>query len=238
VTSDGSRAALDRLRSTPVGADGLTVVGQLGQSLDGRIATRTGHSHYINGPAALDHLHSLRAWADAVVIGVGTAIADDPALTTRRVVGQSPARVVIDPTGRLPPTARLLARDGVRVLALRAEGAPDGPPGAEVLWLARRADGRLAPATMRRALAAVGFQRLLIEGGATTVSAFLAAEALDRLHVLIAPLIIGSGVAGFALPPIDRLDEARRPLASVMPLASGEALFDLQFENSIVANQK
>ena len=72
-----------------------------------------GHSHYINGPAGLAHLHRLRALVDAVVIGVGTAIADDPQLTVRRVAGPSPARVVIDPNGRLPPTARVLAADGV-----------------------------------------------------------------------------------------------------------------------------
>ena len=77
------------------------VVGQIGQSLDGRIATESGHSKYINGPAGLTHLHRLRALVDAVVIGVGTAIADDPQLTVRRVSGQQPARVVIDPKGRL-----------------------------------------------------------------------------------------------------------------------------------------
>ena len=65
--------------------DELVVVGQIGQSLDGRVATETGHSHYINGPAGLAHLHRLRALVDAVVIGVGTALADDPQLTVRRV---------------------------------------------------------------------------------------------------------------------------------------------------------
>ena len=66
------------------------VVGQIGQSLDGRVATATGHSHYINGPAGLAHLHRLRALVDAVVVGVGTALADDPQLTVRRVAGPQP----------------------------------------------------------------------------------------------------------------------------------------------------
>jgi diaminohydroxyphosphoribosylaminopyrimidine deaminase/5-amino-6-(5-phosphoribosylamino)uracil reductase len=92
--------------------DDLAVVGQCGQSIDGRIATPTGHSHYINGEAGLAHLHRLRALVDAVVIGVGTAIADDPQLTVRRVEGPSPARVIVDPNGRLPTTARALAADG------------------------------------------------------------------------------------------------------------------------------
>src|SRR6185503_8836703 len=103
--------------------DDLVVIGQLGQSLDGRVATPTGHSHYINGPAGLDHLHRLRALVDAVVVGIGTAIADDPRLTVRRVSGPQPVRVVIDPNGRLPSSAHLLANDGVRRIIVTASGA-------------------------------------------------------------------------------------------------------------------
>ena len=100
------------------GADGLVVVGQCGQSIDARIATPTGHSHYINGEAGLIHLHRLRALVDAVVVGVGTAIKDDPRLTVRRVEGPSPARVIIDPSGRIPPSARVLRDDGIRRLVI------------------------------------------------------------------------------------------------------------------------
>ena len=82
----------------------MVVVGQCGQSIDARIATASGHSHYINGAEGLAHLHRLRALVDAVVVGVGTALADDPQLTVRRVAGPNPARVVIDPNGRLAPT--------------------------------------------------------------------------------------------------------------------------------------
>ena len=103
---------------------------QIGQSLDGRVATETGHSHYINGPAGLAHLHRLRALVDAVVIGVGTALADDPQLTVRRVTGPQPARVVIDAGGRLPAGAKLLANDGVRRLVVTGAGAkPPLPSG-------------------------------------------------------------------------------------------------------------
>src|SRR6201999_3603117 len=98
--------------------DDLMVVGQFGQSIDARIATATGHSHYINGPAGLDHLHRLRALVDAVVIGVGTAVAADPQPTVRRVAGPSPVRVVIDPGGRLGRAAKLLAEDGTRRLII------------------------------------------------------------------------------------------------------------------------
>src|SRR5262249_7951477 len=113
-------------------ADGMTVIAQTGQSLDGRIATSTGHSKYINGQEGLDHLHRLRALVDAVVVGVGTAVADDPQLTVRRVSGPNPARIVLDPQGRLPGAARLLTDDGARRLVIGCAHALRGlPPGVE-----------------------------------------------------------------------------------------------------------
>src|SRR6185295_6603712 len=114
--------------------DDLVVIGQSGQSIDARIATPSGHSHYINGAAGLDHLHRLRALVDAVIVGVGTAIADDPQLTVRRVAGPSPARVILDPNGRLPSTARVLAEDGVPRLVVTRQGAQTRlPAGVEIL---------------------------------------------------------------------------------------------------------
>jgi riboflavin-specific deaminase-like protein len=205
--------------------DGLVVVGQIGQSLDGRVATASGHSHYINGPAGLDHLHRLRALMDAVVVGVGTALADDPQLTVRRVAGPHPARVVIDPNGRLQAAARLLARDGVRRLVVTGEGAqPALAPEVEHVALPR-SEGRIEPRTILAALAERGFRRILIEGGADTVSRFLAAGCLDRLHVVVAPIILGSGRSGLVLPPIERADQALRTPARVHQL-DGEVLFD------------
>jgi diaminohydroxyphosphoribosylaminopyrimidine deaminase/5-amino-6-(5-phosphoribosylamino)uracil reductase len=211
------------LRSGQV--DDLVVIGQIGQSLDGRLATASGHSHYINGPAGLAHLHRLRALVDAVVIGVGTALADDPQLTVRRVAGPQPARVVIDPGGRLRAGARLLASDSVRRLVVTATGAqPPLPSDVEIVALPA-SGGRIAPPAIVSALAERGFRRLLIEGGADTVSRFVAANCLDRLHVVVAPIILGSGRASFALPPIERADEALRAPMRVHQL-DGEVLFD------------
>jgi riboflavin-specific deaminase-like protein len=188
----------------------MVIIGQFGQSIDARIATADGDSHYINGAAGLAHLHRLRALVDAVLVGVGTAIADDPQLTVRRVTGPNPARVVIDPNGRLPPSARLLAADGVRRLVFTDKRTPRHlPADVEIVQLPRR-DGQIAPAAILAALAARGFRRILIEGGADTVSRFLAAGCLDRLHVVIAPIIIGSGPASVTLPPIARLEHALR----------------------------
>jgi riboflavin-specific deaminase-like protein len=186
------------------------VVGQFGQSIDARIATSNGQSHYINGIDGLAHLHRLRSLVDAVVIGIGTALADDPQLTVRHVAGPNPARVVIDPNGRLPPTARMLNDDGARRLVLTCgRMRRDLPAGTEIVLLPD-VEGAISPAIIRAALAERDFGRILIEGGAETVSRFIAAGRLDRLHVVIAPMIIGSGRPSVTLPPIAHLQYALR----------------------------
>jgi len=205
--------------------DDLVVIGQFGQSIDARIATVAGHSHYINGSAGLAHLHRLRALVDAVVVGVGTALADDPQLTVRHVAGPSPARVVIDPNGRLPATARLLNNDGNRRLVLTTAAASTRlPAGVDRVWLPQ-ADGQIAPAVILAALAERGFRRIMIEGGADTVSRFLAAGCLDRLHVVIAPIIMGAGPSSITLPPVARVHEALRAPMRVHVLGE-EVLLD------------
>ena len=215
-------------------ADDLVVVGQIGQSLDGRIATESGHSKYINGPAGLDHLHRLRALVDAVVIGVGTALADDPLLTVRRVAGPSPARVIVDPKGRLPASAKVFTDDGVRRLLITAQATRCvPPPGVEVVSLSM-VDGRVAPSAILAALAERGMRRVLIEGGADTVSRFMAAGSLDRLHVIVAPIILGAGRAGFILPPLERADQTPRLPVRAHQLGD-DVLFDCDLSAQRVA---
>ncbi len=214
--------------------DDMVVVGQLGQSLDGRVATPTGHSHYINGPSGLAHLHRLRALVDGVVVGIGTALADDPQLTVRRVSGPQPVRVVIDPSGRLPGSARLLANDGVRRIVLSASGVrPPLSQGIEIVGLPK-SGGQIAPSAILTALAERGLRRILIEGGADTVSRFLAAGCLDRLHLIVAPIVLGSGRAGLALPPIERADQALRTSMHVHRL-DDEVLLDCDLSAQRVA---
>lgn len=205
--------------------DNLVVLGQIGQSLDGRVATMNGHSHYINGPAGLAHLHRLRALVDAVVIGIGTALADDPQLTVRRVSGPQPARVVIDPSGRLPVSARMFAADGVRRLVIAADDAKTQHPAEIDIVRLPAVKGRIAPEAILAALADCGLRRILIEGGADTVSRFLLAGCLDRLHVVVAPIIIGAGRPSFILPPIENVGDALRAPMRVHRL-DDEVLFD------------
>jgi len=228
-TSDGPLPSPWEARFGPLRrgtVDDLVVVGQIGQSIDGRIATVTGHSKYINGSAGLDHLHQIRALVDAVLVGVRTAIADDPQLTVRRVSGPSPARIVLDPKGRLPANLRVLAQDGrpCMVITSQSAGRACTDPGVETIALPSP-DGEIAPAAILTALAERGFRRILIEGGANTVSRFIAAGCLDRLHVVVAPIILGAGPSGATLKPIIRGDEAlQAPMRA--HLLGDEVLFD------------
>jgi riboflavin-specific deaminase-like protein len=200
------------------------VVAQLGQSLDGRIATPTGASRYINGACALDHLHRLRAHVDAVVVGVGTVIADNPALTVRRVDGRNPARVFIDPNGRLPREAKCVTSDCADRYVIRTRAGPSVDRVEEILVDA--VDGAIPPRAIADVLFKRGLRRILVEGGARTISSFVAGGSLDRLHVLVAPIIIGSGMPGLSLPPIDGMDEAIRPSVEVHVFPDGDVLFD------------
>jgi riboflavin-specific deaminase-like protein len=212
--------------------DDLMVVGQIGQSLDGRTATMTGHSHYINGCEGLDHLHRLRALVDAVVIGVGTAVADDPLLTVRRVGGPHPVRVIIDPNGRLPACARALRDDGVQRLIITRQGAR-AVAGIEHIALPVE-NGQVAPGAILASLAQRGLRRILVEGGAGTISRFLEAHCLDRLHVVVAPIILGGGRSGLDLTPIARCEEALRPHTRAH-LLGNEVLFDCDLRDQRVS---
>lgn len=221
------------------GPDKPFVVGQLGQTLDGKVATPTGKSMYINGKAALHHLHRLRAACDAVLVGVGTVIADDPRLTVRHCEGGSPLRVVLDPTGRLPVNRKCLLDQAAPTLMIHREGvsAANLPAHVEELYLPADDNGYIAPSDIIAALGARGVRSILVEGGPKTLSGFLAAGALDELHVMVAPMIFGSGRDGIALPAIDGLDEALRPDTDVSLFDDGDLLFvcDLSAEANAAA---
>lgn len=210
----------------------IFTIGQLGQSLDGRIATPTGESRFINLAPALDHLHGIRARVEAVLVGIGTVLADNPRLDVRRCEGRNPARIVVDPNGRLPSDALVLREDGARRLVLRRKGTGTAlPEGVEEIALSPGGEG-YAPRDILAALAGAGLRHILIEGGARTLSRFIEADALDRLHLLVAPVIIGAGQTGLDLPPPPSLALARRPLTRVIPLGGGEVLFDCDMRRS------
>jgi diaminohydroxyphosphoribosylaminopyrimidine deaminase / 5-amino-6-(5-phosphoribosylamino)uracil reductase len=204
------------------------VVGHLGQSLDGFIATHQGDSQYVTGHENIVHVHRLRALCDAVVVGAGTVAADDPQLTTRHVAGPSPLRVVFDPARRLDdryrvfndesaPTLYACARSLVQPGETHVGGAAlvpvDDDPESDV-------------AGLQRLLADRGCRRILVEGGGVTVSKFLKANLLDRLQVAVAPFIIGDGRPAIRLPGPALLSDCERPRHRMFRMGD-DVLFEL-----------
>ncbi|HEV3062802.1 MAG TPA: RibD family protein [Vicinamibacterales bacterium] len=209
-------------------ADCPLTVGHLGESLDGFIATHTGDSRWVTGPENVVHMHRLRALCDAVVVGAGTVAADDPRLTTRLVPGRNPLRVVIDPGRRLHGEHRVFSDDCSDTLYVCAQGLIEAGEArfgrAEMLGVTGSADG-LDLSELVRALRARGCSRVFVEGGGVTVSMFLQADLLDRLHLAIAPLLIGDGRAAIRLPPPVALGDCHRPAYRVFRMG-GDVLFD------------
>ncbi|WP_405997592.1 RibD family protein [Streptomyces sp. NBC_00829] len=205
----------------------LLTFAQLGQSLDGFIATRTGDADFVTGEEDRLHLHRLRALADAVVVGAGTAVADDPQLTVRACPGDNPVRVVLDPKGRVPLRRQVFTDGSAPTLWVVGVGSEHGmpvPDGVDVLELP---EDDFAPGHLVRALAQKGLGRVLIEGGGVTVSRFLHEGALHRLYVTVAPVLIGDGVPGLRFPGQPVMRDALRP--PVRRAALGEdTLFELE----------
>lgn len=197
------------LLAQPAAADGCLVIGRLAQTLDGRIAAANGSSQWIGGRGDILHTHRLRALCDAVIVGAGTVRADDPRLTTREVAGPNPVRVVLDPARRLGAQWRVFADDAAPTLLVAVGDGPARHGQAEVLRITGGRDAIDLPALLRE-LAARGLRRLFVEGGGRTVSAFLAAGCLDRLHLTVAPLILGSGIPAFTLPEATRIADGLR----------------------------
>lgn len=204
------------------------VIGHLGQSLDGFIATRSGDSHYVTGPENIVHLHRMRALCDAVIVGAGTVAADDPQLTTRLVRGSNPLRVIIDPRCRLPTSHRVFSDGAARTVRVCAAGTKDfessRSPENSLMEVRGSAD-QLDLADLLAKLHAMGLSRIFIEGGGRTVSAFLQAGLLDRLQITVTCLLIGEGRPAIRLPAPQRLAECMRPAQRVFRLGN-DVLFE------------
>lgn len=170
------------------------------QTLDGRIATRSGSSRWISGNESLQFAHELRATHDAVLVGIETALADDPRLTVRHVEGPDPLKIVLDSRLRLPSTAALLRETPDRTVLLTTSAAADldlarvTATGATVVVAASDEDGCVDLVDGLRRLAKIGVGSVLVEGGARVITSLLRQQLVDRLAVCVAPIILGSGV--------------------------------------------
>jgi diaminohydroxyphosphoribosylaminopyrimidine deaminase/5-amino-6-(5-phosphoribosylamino)uracil reductase len=196
------------------------VTAKLATSLDGRIATHAGESRWITGEAAREEGHRLRAHHDAIMVGVGTALADDPLLTCRLPghEGRSPVRIVVDSRLRLPLTSQLVRT--AKAVPTWILALPDGDSlrrealadlGVSVLEVPAEEVGRPDIAAGLRELGTRGLTRVLVEGGGRLIASLLAADAIDRLAWFRAPVLIGGdGVPGVAALGIERLAQAPR----------------------------
>ena len=171
---------------------------KLALSLDGRIATRSGASKWVTGPEARALVHMLRSRHDAVAIGIGTALADDPRLTVRDASGVSPTRVIFDTKLRLPAHARLVesAVDVPTWVVCSADAPMEKEEalaayGVEVMRAPSSAEGRLDAHAALRMLAAKGVVTLMVEGGAELAGSILAGRLADELHAFVAPILLG-----------------------------------------------
>lgn len=170
---------------------------KLAATLDGKIASRTGDAHWISGDASRRHVHRLRNQLDAVVIGAGTAMADDPQLTCRIRRGRNPLRVVLDSRLRIPLTAQLLRqRDPAKTIIVTGANLHSSKAkviqelGAQ-LWKIPLRNGQIPWSPLLRKLARGGVVNLLIEGGAAVAASALKDKIVDKVLFFYAPKILG-----------------------------------------------
>ncbi len=206
------------------------VVAHLGQSLDGRIATKGGVSQYITGQENLLHTHRMRALFDAVLVGAHTASNDNPQLTTRLAPGDHPTRVLIDPTCSVDTTAGIFTDGQAKTVVLCSPEYKD--PNNDTQIAVQSEDGVLATSDILATLRGIGLHRIFIEGGGVTVSHFLQSRSIHRLQVCVAPMIIGSGRPSFCLPEVHSLEDGVFLKAKHFP--SGD---DILFDCQLLANE-
>ena len=189
---------------------------KLATSLDGRIATASGESQWITGEAARAEGHRLRASHDAILIGIGTALADDPLLTARGpgVEDRQPVRVVLDSRQRLDADSRLVRsafQSPVIVITVQKPAPALARAGVEVIQVHGDAEGRVSLKHALTELRGKGLISMLVEGGGEVASAFLRADAVDRIEWFRAPVLLGAeGRPGVGALAIEALGQAPR----------------------------
>jgi GTP cyclohydrolase II len=244
---------LDEISATPVDvgsllgarrphADRPHVVLKYAQTLDGRIATRTGDAKWISGEPERQVAHAMRAGCDAVLVGARTLLQDDPQLTVRMVPGASPLRAVLDSTLRTPVTAKVLSEDAATVILCRPGADPVRrraleSSGAMVRDVAPGPDG-LRVDEVLRLLRSLGVESLLVEGGGRVITSMLRAGAADRVVVSLSPTIIGSGVEAVGPIGVDRIADGIRLVNRSVFLAGDDVLLGFDVADASAAAER
>ena len=184
------------------------------QTLDGRIATQTGHSQWISSEETLTLAHKMRSIHDATMVGVGTVIRDDPQLTVRRTKGKNPLRVILDSRLRIPPSSHVLNDSYARNTLIATTSAADKErvrelknKGVRVVLVGQDEYGRVSLPQLLKKLGRTGISSLMVEGGGQIITSFLSERLVDKLVITIAPKIIGQGINWVGDLGLERMDQ-------------------------------
>ena len=198
-------------------------IGQIGQSLDGKIALLNGNSHYINDKNSISYLHSLRSICDAVIVGVNTIRKDDPLLTTRAIKGPNPQRIIIDPSLKLTNKYKVF-KDGMPNIIFTHSKLNKKFNNTQIYKLPERNFTNLIYQNINR----LGYKLVLVEGGSKTISKFLENRLLNIMQFIIAPTIIGSGINSINIEPITNLKNVIRTKNNIFKFGK-EIIVSLEF---------
>ena len=182
------------------------VIAQIGQSIDGRIALNNGNSHYINNPKSIIYLHCLRSISDAIIVGSNTIKKDDPLLTTRKIKGTNPKRIIIDGSLSLNNKYKIF-NDGNENIIFTKSNKNIRLNNSTIIRLKEKNFTKNFITQIKK----LKYKNILVEGGSKTISELINNKYIDILQFMIAPILIGSGINSLNLKEISNLSKAIRP---------------------------
>ncbi len=182
------------------------VIAQIGQSIDGRIALNNGNSHYINNPKSIIYLHCLRSISDAIIVGSNTIKKDDPLLTTRKIKGTNPKRIIIDGSLSLNNKYKIF-NDGNENIIFTKSNKNIRLNNSKIIRLKEKNFTKNLITQIKK----LKYNNILVEGGSKTISELINNKYIDILQFMIAPILIGSGINSLNLKEISNLNKAIRP---------------------------
>ena len=182
------------------------VIAQIGQSIDGRIALNNGNSHYINNPKSIIYLHCLRSISDAIIVGSNTIKKDDPLLTTRKIKGTNPKRIIIDGSLSLNNKYKIF-NDGNENIIFTKSNKNIRLNNSTIIRLKEKNFTKNLITQINK----LKYKNILVEGGSKTISELINNKYIDILQFMIAPILIGSGINSLNLKEISNLNKAIRP---------------------------
>ncbi len=182
------------------------VIAQIGQSIDGRIALNNGNSHYINNPKSIIYLHCLRSISDAIIVGSNTIKKDDPLLTTRKIKGTNPKRIIIDGSLSLNNKYKIF-NDGNENIIFTKSNKNIRLNNSTIIRLKEKNFTKNLITQIKK----LKYKNILVEGGSKTISELINNKYIDILQFIIAPILIGSGINSLNLKKISNLNKAIRP---------------------------